>query len=36
MDGVAPLEAFGINLSYAHANSDYKESVLGLQESYRF
>lgn len=29
----APLEAFGINLSYAHANSDYTESVLGLQES---
>jgi len=29
----APLEAFGINLSYAHANSDYKESALGLQES---
>ena len=29
----APLEAFGINLSYAHSNSDYKESALGLQES---
>jgi len=29
----APLEALGINLSYAHANSDYKESALGLQES---
>jgi len=29
----APLEAFGINLSYAHANSDYKNSALGLQES---
>jgi MtrB/PioB family decaheme-associated outer membrane protein len=29
----APLEAFGINLSFAHATSEYRESALGLQES---
>ncbi len=29
----APLEAFGINLSFAHATSEYRESALGLQAS---
>lgn len=30
---LAPFEAFGINLSYFHANADYKNSEIGLQES---
>ena len=30
---LAPAEALGINLSYFRANSDYRKSELGLQES---
>ena len=30
---LAPSDVFGINLSYFHANSDYKNSEIGLQES---